>query len=766
SIMLCLVLVMGTVASISVFAEEPETAAETLVEEETTTPESTAAEADTEANAAASEEASEVSSESASEEASEAASEVSSEVSSEPASEEASEADSEAASENVTEAVTEAASEEDTEIANDSVTDVANEASENSSEATIETNETNITSENSTEANTEDETSAAAVQEMIDALPSVNELSDMTTEEQLEVYYATQEADEAYQALSDEEKESVDDSLLDELFDYFNGEMTTTADYTVEVAVNETYTLTEGTSLTSGDWSSNNSSVATVDNSNSTVTITGVAAGTATITHTYYSYWGQSTDTYNVTVTDDSSGTEESDETYITVYLYVQVSGDTDVDTSEWTLNGSGWYTIGYIQIPTSILSSDVHTNHTIEYTFSSTDMAAVVDYVNSNSDSIILWGKNTITRGQIVNSVNWTAFKLCDGANNYVDSGIPAYHLDGTLILSATQVTHTLIYDDNVNDDSVSKMPNPDTETVTDYVTTHNFAITETVPVRDGYAFVEWNTEPDGSGTSYAYGSSITVEDTETLYAIWVKTVALNVKKVVSGTTADTAKKFEFTVVYGDGTADIFELSDGESYNSFSQTELTVGSSVTLTESENTGYAVTVFYNGSNVTQNSDGSFTFTLAEGVTDVTVTNTTTTTDITIQKIIKGNMGDTSKKFSFTVTDEDGNNYDDFTLGNTDIKTISGVTIGSKLIITENSYSPYDVTATYDGVSITDINEGSFTVEVTDGGAIVVTNTYKVNPDTGIDLDSAPYIAILFGVMLFGTAFLIRRRRRLL
>lgn len=38
----------------------------------------------------------------------------------------------------------------------------------------------------------------------------------------------------------------------------------------------------------------------------------------------------------------------------------------------------------------------------------------------------------------------------------------------------------------------------------------------------RAGYTFKEWNTEPDGSGTSYQGGYSITLNESKTLYAIW----------------------------------------------------------------------------------------------------------------------------------------------------------------------------------------------------------------------------------------------------
>ena len=39
---------------------------------------------------------------------------------------------------------------------------------------------------------------------------------------------------------------------------------------------------------------------------------------------------------------------------------------------------------------------------------------------------------------------------------------------------------------------------------------------------LRAGYIFVNWNTEPNGSGTSYSVGDSISFTSNITLYAQW----------------------------------------------------------------------------------------------------------------------------------------------------------------------------------------------------------------------------------------------------
>ena len=48
------------------------------------------------------------------------------------------------------------------------------------------------------------------------------------------------------------------------------------------------------------------------------------------------------------------------------------------------------------------------------------------------------------------------------------------------------------------------------------------DLTLSSTVPTRSGYTFVGWNTQPDGSGTSYASGATFTGNADTTLYAQW----------------------------------------------------------------------------------------------------------------------------------------------------------------------------------------------------------------------------------------------------
>ena len=62
------------------------------------------------------------------------------------------------------------------------------------------------------------------------------------------------------------------------------------------------------------------------------------------------------------------------------------------------------------------------------------------------------------------------------------------------------------------------------------------NKTLSSTVPTRDGYTFIGWNTEQNGSGTSYAKGATYTANAGATLYAQWkVTEVTVDLSTITS---------------------------------------------------------------------------------------------------------------------------------------------------------------------------------------------------------------------------------------
>lgn len=158
----------------------------------------------------------------------------------------------------------------------------------------------------------------------------------------------------------------------------------------------------------------------------------------------------------------------------------------------------------------------------------------------------------------------------------------------------------------------------------------------------------------------------------------------------------------------------------------------------------------------------------------------ITNTYSAGSLSITKEVTGNLGDTSKYFKVTVAlngEEDkiyaenytvsGGSYPtnpktinvngsaEFYLKDGDAITIANLPYGVTYTVVEDSYDSEGYTATYDfGDMNLKIDSASDTVTITNNKGVVV--------DTGITMDSLPFILIL-GVALVGvTGMLIKRR----
>lgn len=152
------------------------------------------------------------------------------------------------------------------------------------------------------------------------------------------------------------------------------------------------------------------------------------------------------------------------------------------------------------------------------------------------------------------------------------------------------------------------------------------------------------------------------------------------------------------------------------------------------------------------------------------TDKTVTNTLQTMEVTIKKVVAGNFGDHTKDFAFTVTSDQafsaGTGYrlsDSDKTASFDLKHNESVTLrvqaGATLTISEDAQG-YTMSLAADKGEVT---ENRYTVSENDA-TITVTNTKDTEVDTGITLDSLPYILLLVLAVLGGIFFLAKHKRR--
>ena len=205
-------------------------------------------------------------------------------------------------------------------------------------------------------------------------------------------------------------------------------------------------------------------------------------------------------------------------------------------------------------------------------------------------------------------------------------------------------------------------------------------------------------------------------------------------------------------------------------------------------------GYDLTrTLVNGADGT---DGSVTMNKEHSNQSITFSNfyKKNTADVTISKIVTGLMGDTHKDFAFRITGLEGkgvtlenNNGDlsNFTLTHNGSVTLKNVPMGTVFAVVEmlGVDSGYETKATGYDTAVTDadrtfyyklvLKDGQQVLMACDANgnnekeqnelAITVTNHCTLKPDTGVLLDTLPYIVIL-AVVAGGVALLMLRKHR--
>ncbi len=142
------------------------------------------------------------------------------------------------------------------------------------------------------------------------------------------------------------------------------------------------------------------------------------------------------------------------------------------------------------------------------------------------------------------------------------------------------------------------------------------------------------------------------------------------------------------------------------------------------------------------------------------------------DLTIKKTLSGNMYNKSDKFTFTVTYQDNGETKkvEVTLGKDQTSDKISIPVGAEVAITETNVDKYVLSvtsATYGENEKLDYkstdNVITFTMPSNDV-SVVINNAKNVVPDTGVILDTLPYILILAVVIIGGVLLIGRRRSR--
>lgn len=250
----------------------------------------------------------------------------------------------------------------------------------------------------------------------------------------------------------------------------------------------------------------------------------------------------------------------------------------------------------------------------------------------------------------------------------------------------------------------------------------------------RAGYTFLGWDEDPNATTPTYPYNadpSSFTMPERDVnLYAIW-----------------RANDLTPYTVEY------YLQQPDGSYLKAEDETTTKYGTTDTIAKVEDsdiksfTGYE----YDPNNANNVLEGTV---VPDGSLTLKLYYERTLTSVIVTKKVAGNMGDTAKEFDFTYSC--GENSGNFKLAHNGSYTIENLPIGSVLTITEGE-SEYTV-----AVTGADQDGRNATVTVAEGVTVTFTNTKEVNIDTGISLDTLPYVLLLGGMAVLGGALLLRRK----
>jgi uncharacterized protein (TIGR02145 family) len=186
-------------------------------------------------------------------------------------------------------------------------------------------------------------------------------------------------------------------------------------------------------------------------------------------------------------------------------------------------------------------------------------------------------------------------------GAYHMINNGTIVYHM----VMDGACINYTLSYDKN-NEDATGTMNDQlvpvGNETA---LTANNFT-------REGYTFKEWNTEPDGTGDSFADEEPVTdITDPNTtlnLFAIWEANTYNITIKTVAGISS-------VTIAHGADTVCTTDNTTG------TNCELTYDEDYIVTAVLSTGYTFNNWVNSENIgTIDDDTATTITYSPGLGD--------------------------------------------------------------------------------------------------------------------------------------------------
>ncbi len=363
--------------------------------------------------------------------------------------------------------------------------------------------------------------------------------------------------------------------------------------------------------------------------------------------------------------------------------------------------------------------------------------------YVEEGGLLYLKLGQTVMLNNPIIAGTGFRVEEVSDESSGWQLGYINGTFTDGTEI--------------SVNDDktvAIDRMPVNTTATVNIYNKTYDIGVD--IPLSKQFASVP--EEDDNLRTATFTVEQVADKEGGELYDNITERIPEFIPNVTLECTGNTVTQGSITLGYTFNTEGTFYYQIVEnSFEAVGNEDVIADTSVYVAEITvlNGNATLTAIYkNGEILTGEKIASFVNILA--------------TDLTITKTVTGNMGDRNKEFSFTVTF--GDTKKTISLAHGESEIIENIPLGATVTVTEDT-TGYTTSYTINtgkeerGTSAEWIAEAPINdvegVEISN--TITFTNHKDAVPDTGVLLDSLPYILIL-AVVAGGVIFTILRKRR--
>ncbi len=612
----------------------------------------------------------------------------------------------------------------------------------------------------------------------------------------------SEEEEELMESFTSEQQDAL--KALSEKLGLYGTNATVSNEKTYEIEVGETTTLSGSAGRNAYDhsWTTGDSSIATVSaqGQGSSATVKGIAEGTTTIIHTYYTgyfMWGEKhEESFRVTVKAASST--------VKVYVYVASGGFSDemydlLGIDKDTLDNNGYFPAGIIELDKSWLSgkNTTHGNALIKTDNDWTTLLAALgnmdvnsmvemqgkDYSKNNGNKV----KNYLTQAEKALNKTWGSGYTALFRWHYVPSGTAEkasstceyngcygsathygfsqqagvlYHLD--LKFSTKEITF-ITGNNGIKDGAAKDGTEVDKRT---YITGSTIQEPRNLNIPDGYKLVGYYTSPDFEESTKWNGIGTPLNSDQTVYIKIVPKDNVTLKYVVAE---------------GDGTVDPPDESFNPVTGTWSGSKASAGS----------GYTFAGWYADEKCTQELSDTEQYKPAEPEGGWTEGGTyiyyakfiPSDKVLTIRKTLSGNMYDASKTFVFTISSGDAEMKWTTAEGEQKGTTIT-VSLGKDESTTEGEAAVWGIKVPAGAEVTVKENTDGYTQEIfgkpddaepVEGGisftmpsedtAITFDNSKVIAPDTGVVLDTLPYIVILALVAVGAVVFIRKRGRRI-